>query len=1075
MTTIICRILNGGTDPQLGSSVTNTFSDTVSHWASGYIEFCVTRGIVAGRGDGTFDPDGTVTVAEGAKMMLVALGYNASVEGLTGSNWQINTDVLANQKGLYEGMEMANTSENLSRDNAAQMGYNLLDLNMISYDYIISTDGNVVSTTPQVNDDNDTVLEELFNAVRVEGVVTGNEMAVLTSSGSGSHLDAERTRITVTNYGTGDGEQDVFSGTLTLASSTGLDELGHSVYAFVNASSSTTRATVIGSVIDSEDNTVVTDYSGDTIAAVADDNNLNLVSGTQTALNYADVDDYDASVTGNGVRGVEKILIDNDGDSDLDYVLLNTYRFGRVTSYSTSGDGSITVRCGSGYEFTADDSADVVGFDNVARDDYVLTASIGGRVHVELAESVTGTLDGYRQGEDTDGVLGNAGTNYTNRLSVDGTNYNVAWLVGYTGGDDEIQPAYSYGANSLETEATFYLGKGDYIIAVGNVSENAYNYALVLAADGQGVTDQVRVALSDGTKGTYTVNSNGDTFHSTAPLGDTSDEYFRIGSLCTYSLSGDTIRLTEVDFSDDFEGTANTNFSNGRTAITDGTNTVYASAGTAFFYVGLDYDTDGTPGNGDEWNAESIGSGDVDVYAGYANAPSVENATSYVHLNSEGRAVAVIFVGDNITTANVDNFLYIYGRGNSNNDYTQVDAFVAGSNEAEENLQAVGAVDSEGVRLWTTTSEGYYDLDVPDDYDGTDGNLITGNVVDSDADTWTVSSTNANTFVIANGTGDGATSYELEFNSETLLVNDSSNLSSPVAEMGNAPSVGDNIAYILFTLDSDDQPDVAKLVVIKNSSSSSNNNNNNNNNTTFNGTTVIDIDSSTDTITVKYHSDTDTVSASTLMSLIRAADSTVATIDTSNYNANGGGSGISGSVDITNTSGDTYTMTIAAERYFEVSYNGVSQGYLTSSESMDIAVTSGATGVLDVTNSRIGASLYATVSSNQITVTESGWSADVDLWDAYQIATQTGLTNVTATFGTSTSALGGSADITAGTTWVARGTTVYVQGTNGWNLDSKLSGWATVTPAEAGTAGVYSFEMPVGGVGATALSESAVV
>ena len=77
MAKMICVVLNGGKDPSLGSATTNTYTDTASHWAKNYIEYCTTLGIIAGKGDGTFDPEGDVTVAEAAKMVLVALGYNA--------------------------------------------------------------------------------------------------------------------------------------------------------------------------------------------------------------------------------------------------------------------------------------------------------------------------------------------------------------------------------------------------------------------------------------------------------------------------------------------------------------------------------------------------------------------------------------------------------------------------------------------------------------------------------------------------------------------------------------------------------------------------------------------------------------------------------------------------------------------------------------------------------------------------------------------------------------------------------------------------------------------------------------
>ena len=43
MAKMICVVLNGGKDPSLGSTVTNSYTDTVGHWASGYIEYCTHR------------------------------------------------------------------------------------------------------------------------------------------------------------------------------------------------------------------------------------------------------------------------------------------------------------------------------------------------------------------------------------------------------------------------------------------------------------------------------------------------------------------------------------------------------------------------------------------------------------------------------------------------------------------------------------------------------------------------------------------------------------------------------------------------------------------------------------------------------------------------------------------------------------------------------------------------------------------------------------------------------------------------------------------------------------------------
>ena len=88
ITKMICVALNAGNEPNVSTNVVPTFSDvrgTSAEWAEGYIEACVAQGIVSGVGGGRFNPDGNVTGAQLAKMLLVALGYNADTEKFTGN------------------------------------------------------------------------------------------------------------------------------------------------------------------------------------------------------------------------------------------------------------------------------------------------------------------------------------------------------------------------------------------------------------------------------------------------------------------------------------------------------------------------------------------------------------------------------------------------------------------------------------------------------------------------------------------------------------------------------------------------------------------------------------------------------------------------------------------------------------------------------------------------------------------------------------------------------------------------------------------------------------------------------
>ena len=131
MAKMLCVIMNGGKDPNLTG--TGSFPDTTTHWAAGYIEYCKNMRIVAGNTDGNFYPDKTVTGTEAAKMILMALGYDAVNEKFSNdANWETNINVAGSTKGLFDGIAVI-ASQGLSRDNAAQMIFNGLNAKTVEY------------------------------------------------------------------------------------------------------------------------------------------------------------------------------------------------------------------------------------------------------------------------------------------------------------------------------------------------------------------------------------------------------------------------------------------------------------------------------------------------------------------------------------------------------------------------------------------------------------------------------------------------------------------------------------------------------------------------------------------------------------------------------------------------------------------------------------------------------------------------------------------------------------------------------------------------------------------------------
>ena len=763
MAKMICVVLNGGKDPSLGNVTKYSYTDTVGHWAAPYIEYCAIRGIVAGKGDGTFGPNETVTGSQAAKMLLVAAGYQSAIEGFTGANWEVNTNVRANAVGLYDGLDI-NPSQGLTRDSAAQMVYNILDVEQVTYKYTLVANGDGTFTSVTEIDktaDNKTVLEDKFGAVKVEGVVVANEVADLNSSKKndnkvlvGSALDAGKTKIVITNGGK-DEDQNEYTGTQTFKVSTGLDQLGRTVRLYVKTGSSAANAKVFGSVIVTDDNKVVTDASDDSINSVADDNSLDIVSGTKVATNYADLTDLSSDAAkADGTHGVQKILIDNNDDGDVDYVLLTTYVFGKVTGKSTSSDGSLTVNYSGAATLSVDDKDDVVGFDDVAKNDYVLAAFIGGKLHVQKAESVTGTLDAYT----------------STSLTVDGTKYTVSAVGCYKSTSDDITPAKGYASKSeLDKDATFYLDVNGYIVAVGAPEASAYDYAYVWGSEaGSSIgTDRVKVTLSDGTKATYDLDDDSDI--------DIEDDGDFEGQIFAYKVSGNEIKLTKPA-GKTAEG-EKVVFEKGKTTV-DGLTTAdgqtkFANKNTVFFYV-----TTKTTGN-----VTKIDS--VDVYTGYSAAPDVDkedNASAFAAYNKGGKMVAVAITSSAFNSTDLSDHVFIYKKDRTFTDYTEVRGFLAGMDQANtelkvsdnSNVDAADAVDGQ-IYLYTKDSDGYLKLKEAGD------NLITVNGKPTN-----VSSSS----VVVKG-------KEYAVTSKTVLIDNTDNPGTPSATLGAAPEDDDVITYML--------------------------------------------------------------------------------------------------------------------------------------------------------------------------------------------------------------------------------------------------------------------------------------
>ena len=83
MAKMIYVLRTGKSDASAYNDDKTSFTDINGHWARGYIKYCQSLGIIAGQRNTKFCPNDKVTAQEAAKMLLVTLGYKATKAGLT--------------------------------------------------------------------------------------------------------------------------------------------------------------------------------------------------------------------------------------------------------------------------------------------------------------------------------------------------------------------------------------------------------------------------------------------------------------------------------------------------------------------------------------------------------------------------------------------------------------------------------------------------------------------------------------------------------------------------------------------------------------------------------------------------------------------------------------------------------------------------------------------------------------------------------------------------------------------------------------------------------------------------------
>ena len=164
MAKMIYVLRTGNSDASAYNDDYTSFTDINGHWARGYIKYCQSLGIIAGKSATVFAPNASVTAQEAAKMLLVTLGYNAEKAGLTGAGWAAKTNALADEAGLLEDVNTSFTAA-CPRQYAAQLIYNAIDANTV-----VLRDGEYTDQTA-MGVDNKTVGEKYMGLKKTVGTL----------------------------------------------------------------------------------------------------------------------------------------------------------------------------------------------------------------------------------------------------------------------------------------------------------------------------------------------------------------------------------------------------------------------------------------------------------------------------------------------------------------------------------------------------------------------------------------------------------------------------------------------------------------------------------------------------------------------------------------------------------------------------------------------------------------------------------------------------------------------------------------------------------------------------------------
>ena len=593
-----------------------TFTDVAStRWSAGFVGYCAKAGVVAGVGNGKFDPAGQLTALQFGKMLLVELGYDAKAEGMVGTDWAINTSKLMAGTKLMDGIS-GSVNQVLTREKAAQMCLNALEAPTVEYD---TKGSNIIVNGAEINF-GASEPSYVTNTIAKEQTISSEK---LTNNGGYTIELGEKLYKNLKKIGT----TDDFG-----RPATKWTWKSESVGTYADAADlSYTKAVKAGDIykdLNLSDTVAAKNVTvwvnGEQVSAAS----LDIKKGSETKIGAKLYDDKNGT-NGNGV--LTEVFYDDVADTMV-ITQIVTY-IGEVAKTVKATDKRdayvvITAKTGDNNAYTMPkDSKGIKASplefetdETFADDTYVLyTYSFKAEAVKSLAAAEK--VEGYV----TKTINSASDLDKNNGMTIGGTEYKMSLA---TAGE-------ALGNVSVKNDYTVYLDQYGYIIYVEQVQELG-SYALVLATANKGsfIGNKAQLLLTDGT--VKFVDTDENYASGTKKIPNNTIVTFRENSDKTYTLRA--VKTTQTNSNDkEFSMT------NDLAGITVETNKMVYANSASQFVVSDKKDYTSNYANIDDWTA----------YTGIKNAPTVKSAygtpASYADVDvyyycKSGSMVTVMFI-----------------------------------------------------------------------------------------------------------------------------------------------------------------------------------------------------------------------------------------------------------------------------------------------------------------------------------------------------------------------------------------------------------------------------------------------